>query len=244
MQPFVARASFNLGYMHQFGVGVEADTLMAKRHYHHCLEVDPNGVHVPVSLMLTFLWLQSRLPDQWPSSEAIVDALLGDVRTHVLAILLVALTILCRFRGQLLAQQDAAEARIRAARTPSVSSGARASNTGSLPQAPRRPVSETASSSSAAPGIRPTELPERARAVPEPPPELQPAADRAPESAAGSPPEAAEARVPPGPEAAPEALPVSAQPPSPSSKPDAEAAPHDCDRESGATAPDAPTQML
>merc|ERR1711963_342882 len=52
MQPFVARASFNLGYMHQFGVGVAQDPAVARRFYHRCLEVDPNGPQVPVSLMI------------------------------------------------------------------------------------------------------------------------------------------------------------------------------------------------
>jgi TPR repeat protein len=58
MQPFVARASFNLGYMYQFGVGVPRDVPLARRYYRRCFEVDPSGVQMPVSAMLLLLTAQ------------------------------------------------------------------------------------------------------------------------------------------------------------------------------------------
>merc|ERR1719193_2249823 len=61
MQPFVARASFNLGFMYHFGVGVTQDTMAARRHYSRCAEMDPSGVHAPVVLMLALLAVQGRL---------------------------------------------------------------------------------------------------------------------------------------------------------------------------------------
>merc|ERR1712203_1084006 len=55
MQAFVARGSFNLGFMHQFGLGVAQDLHTAKQHYHRCREVDPSGLHTPVTLVLLAL---------------------------------------------------------------------------------------------------------------------------------------------------------------------------------------------
>lgn len=97
MQPFVARASFNLGYMHQFGIGVIPDMSVARRHYHRCLEVDPGGVQAPVSVMLVFLGMQAWFVDL-PQREVVLGALAGDLRTHLLALQLVAIGILLRFR--------------------------------------------------------------------------------------------------------------------------------------------------
>ena len=99
MQPFVARALFNLGYMHQFGVGVEPSTPLARRYYNRCLEVDPGGVQAPVMLMLVLLSLQALL-SELPAADALADALLGDLRTHVLLVLLGALALLLHLRGR------------------------------------------------------------------------------------------------------------------------------------------------
>lgn len=97
MQPYVARASFNLGYMHQFGIGVTPDMSVARRHYHRCLEVDPGGVQAPVSVMLVFLAMQGWFVDL-PETESVLAALASDLRTHLLALQLVAMGILLWFR--------------------------------------------------------------------------------------------------------------------------------------------------
>merc|ERR1712187_699598 len=68
MQAFAARASFNLGFMYQFGLGVAQDLHTAKQHYHRCREVDPSGVHTPVTMVLLALgahMLYLRVPT-WP----------------------------------------------------------------------------------------------------------------------------------------------------------------------------------
>lgn len=94
MQPFVARASFNMGYMFQFGIGVPRDAPLARRYYTRCFEVDPSSVQVPVSVMLVGLALQAYGPEY-------LEALFGDLRTHLLAIILVVLTVLFRTRSTL-----------------------------------------------------------------------------------------------------------------------------------------------
>lgn len=101
MQPFVARASFNLGYMYQFGVGVPRDAPLARRYYKRCFEVDPSGIQAPVSMMLGLLAWQVFLVDM-PPAQDIVELLLGDLRTHVLAIHLVVLGILLHARSSLI----------------------------------------------------------------------------------------------------------------------------------------------
>jgi len=63
MQPFVARASFNLGYMYQFGVGVEQDLPLAQRFYGQCAEADPGGVQTPLAIMSALLHLQNAFAD-------------------------------------------------------------------------------------------------------------------------------------------------------------------------------------
>lgn len=93
MQGFVARGSFNLGFMHQFGLGVAQDLQTAKQHYHRCREVDPNGLHTPVTLVLLALGMHMlflRLPP-WP---IVLERLLEDVRVHVLLLHLVAIVSL------------------------------------------------------------------------------------------------------------------------------------------------------
>merc|ERR1719464_1791530 len=79
MQSFVARGSFNLGFMHQFGFGAAQDLHTAKLHYHRCREVAPAGLHTPVTLVLLSLgahMLLLRLPP-W---ETLLGRLLDDVR--------------------------------------------------------------------------------------------------------------------------------------------------------------------
>jgi TPR repeat protein len=100
MQPFVARASFNLGYMYQFGVGVPRDVPLARRYYRRCFEVDPSGVQMPVSAMLLLLTAQVYWLEMPPAQE-MLDASLGDVRTHLLAIHLIVLAVLLRARSSL-----------------------------------------------------------------------------------------------------------------------------------------------
>lgn len=100
MQSFVARGSFNLGFMHQFGVGVAQDLQTAKQYYHRCREVDPGSLHLPVSFVLLALgahmkWLS--LP-AWPE---LLDRLLVDFRVHILVIHLVCMLVLAIVRWQL-----------------------------------------------------------------------------------------------------------------------------------------------
>merc|ERR1712187_124082 len=93
MEPFVARASFNLGFMHQFGIGVTANVPLARHHYMRCLEVDPDGVRVPVGLMLVALTLQTCFANL-PFAQPLMQALLVDPRIHVLALQLSAMAVL------------------------------------------------------------------------------------------------------------------------------------------------------
>eukprot|EP00913_Durusdinium_trenchii_P000313 g286.t1 len=75
MQSFVARASFNLGFMYQFGIGVEQDLPMAGRFYGQGAEADPGGVQTPITIMSTVLSFQSYLAEiptearQWDKPE-------------------------------------------------------------------------------------------------------------------------------------------------------------------------------
>jgi len=83
MQSFVARGAFNLGFMHQFGLGVSQDLHMAKQHYHRCREVDPGGLQTPVSIVLALLGMHMfflRLP-AW---RVLWQRLSVDFRVHVL----------------------------------------------------------------------------------------------------------------------------------------------------------------
>merc|ERR1712048_657840 len=90
MQAFVARGSFNLGFMHQFGLGVAQDLHLAKQHYLRSQEVDPGGLQTPVTLVLMALgWhmFLHRLPP-WP---LFVDRLCAEIRVHVLIFEFVAI---------------------------------------------------------------------------------------------------------------------------------------------------------
>jgi len=99
MQPFVARASFNLGYMYQFGIGVPQDLQLARRHYHKCLEIDPSSVQAPVGLILVFhslhLWF-----DACPSLQDLQDAFLMDARAHLGLVHIVAILVLVCIRNR------------------------------------------------------------------------------------------------------------------------------------------------
>ncbi|CAJ1368288.1 unnamed protein product [Effrenium voratum] len=93
MQSFVARASFNLGFMHQFGIGIGQDLNMAKQHYFRCREVDPIGLHAPVTIALATLAchvLYTRLPN----GDELMARLSADVRVHVLLLHLIAVVVM------------------------------------------------------------------------------------------------------------------------------------------------------
>lgn len=97
MQGFVARGSFNLGFMHQFGLGVAQDLHLAKQHYLRSQEVDPGGLQTPVTMVLMALsWHMSlhRFPP-WP---VFADRLCADIRVHLLAIEFVAILTLIGVR--------------------------------------------------------------------------------------------------------------------------------------------------
>lgn len=92
MQAFVARASFNLGFMYQLGLGVKQDLHTAKQHYHRCREVDPSCVHTPVTMVLLALGAHMiflRVPE-W---DKVVDRLSVDVRVHILVLHIVAIVV-------------------------------------------------------------------------------------------------------------------------------------------------------
>jgi len=97
MQPFVSRASFNLGYMHQFGIGAERDAVLARRYYSRCLEIDPGGVQTPVALMLAVLAFQDLLLEL-PPPKTLARSLLMDPRTHILTVHVVAILALLKLR--------------------------------------------------------------------------------------------------------------------------------------------------
>eukprot|EP00435_Cladocopium_sp_Y103_P063319 s376_g24.t3 len=93
MQPFVARASFNLGYMYQFGVGVEQDLPLAQRFYGQSAEADPGAVQTPLAIMMGVLALQHFLAEL-PELEACVATVSADVRFHILLAHICAILIL------------------------------------------------------------------------------------------------------------------------------------------------------
>merc|ERR1711869_96683 len=93
MQTFVARASFNLGFMHQFGFGVTQDLHLARRHYKRCLEIDPSGVHTPITAMLILLRAHAWFIEM-PPLDKLEEALLADIRTHLVIVQLVTTVVL------------------------------------------------------------------------------------------------------------------------------------------------------
>lgn len=54
-----AQAMWNLGWMHENGIGIEQDFHLAKRHYDLALETNPREAHLPVLLALYKLRLRS-----------------------------------------------------------------------------------------------------------------------------------------------------------------------------------------
>merc|ERR1719373_372934 len=83
--------------MYQFGLGVSQDLNMAKQHYHRCREMDPNGMHVPVTIVLLVLVLHrhyASLPP-WKTAMARVAA---DLRVHAFFMqgTLVVVLLVCR----------------------------------------------------------------------------------------------------------------------------------------------------
>lgn len=97
MKSFVARGCLNLGFMHQFGLGVAQDLQTAKQHYHRGREVDPSGLHTPVTLLLLFLWAH-----MWflrcPTWDILMERLFSDFRVHVLVLHLVMILTLASVR--------------------------------------------------------------------------------------------------------------------------------------------------
>jgi len=61
-----AQATFNLGYMHQFGIGLPRDFWLAKRFYDSA-ETMTSEAKVPVSMALTVLWVHRIWQDFWTS---------------------------------------------------------------------------------------------------------------------------------------------------------------------------------
>ncbi|PKA64873.1 F-box protein [Apostasia shenzhenica] len=59
-----AQAMFNLGYMHEHGLGRPLDLHLAKRHYDQALENDP-AAKLPVTLALASLWVRKNYPDSF-----------------------------------------------------------------------------------------------------------------------------------------------------------------------------------
>eukprot|EP00397_Hematodinium_sp_SG-2012_P009910 GEMP01010009.1.p1 GENE.GEMP01010009.1~~GEMP01010009.1.p1 ORF type:complete len:700 (+),score=137.52 GEMP01010009.1:367-2466(+) len=100
MQTFVSRASFNLGYMHQFGVGIPQDLNTAKRHYQKCLEIDPTMDAMPISIMVQILQWQKELITL-PPWEDIQHRIVEDLRFHALVLLSILLVSLLHLRRRL-----------------------------------------------------------------------------------------------------------------------------------------------
>lgn len=59
-----AQAMFNLGYMHEHGLGLPLDLHLAKRYYDQALDVDP-AAKLPVSLALVSLWIRRNYADSF-----------------------------------------------------------------------------------------------------------------------------------------------------------------------------------
>lgn len=83
MQSFVARGSFNLGFMHQFGYGVPMDLHLARRYYKRSQEIDPSstGLHGPVFFMLVFVGAHEVFL-RFPSWSVFIHRFFADIRVH------------------------------------------------------------------------------------------------------------------------------------------------------------------
>ena len=57
-----AQAMFNLGFMHEHGLGLPRDLHLAKRYYDEALETQPRAI-VPVWIALCALWLRRNAAD-------------------------------------------------------------------------------------------------------------------------------------------------------------------------------------
>ncbi|CAI9786898.1 unnamed protein product [Fraxinus pennsylvanica] len=101
-----AQAIFNLGYMHEHGLGLPFDLHLAKRYYDHALEVDPTA-KLPVTLALASLWMRKNyansfminmidaLPEVFPKVEAWVkDVIMEEGNATILTLFVCLLTIL------------------------------------------------------------------------------------------------------------------------------------------------------
>jgi len=100
MQPYVARASFNLGLMHQLGLDVAQDIPLARQHYARSLEADPDGVQSPVLLMLALMASQvfwAALPPPVHLARSLIE----DMRTHALVVQVIVLLVLVLLRRRL-----------------------------------------------------------------------------------------------------------------------------------------------
>ncbi|KAJ0105711.1 hypothetical protein Patl1_19607 [Pistacia atlantica] len=101
-----AQAMFNLGYMHEHGLGLPLDLHLAKRYYDQALENDA-AAKLPVTLALTSLWIRNNyadsfmvhiidsLPEVYPKVEAWVDnVILEEGNATILTLFLCLLTVL------------------------------------------------------------------------------------------------------------------------------------------------------
>ncbi|KAM7279396.1 hypothetical protein ACFE04_006530 [Oxalis oulophora] len=59
-----AQAMFNLGYMHEHGLGLPYDLHLAKRYYDQALEIDL-AAKLPVTLALASLWVRKNYPESF-----------------------------------------------------------------------------------------------------------------------------------------------------------------------------------
>ncbi|XP_047941801.1 ERAD-associated E3 ubiquitin-protein ligase component HRD3A-like [Salvia hispanica] len=101
-----AQAMFNLGYMHEHGLGLPLDLHLAKRYYDQALEVDP-AAKLPVSLALAGLWIRRNhansflvgmidsLPEFYPKVEAWVEnVIMEEGNATILTLFVCLLTVL------------------------------------------------------------------------------------------------------------------------------------------------------
>lgn len=65
-----AQAMFNLGYMHEHGLGLPFDLHLAKRYYDQAQEID-SAAKLPVTLALTSLWIRKNYPDGFLVSHSV-----------------------------------------------------------------------------------------------------------------------------------------------------------------------------
>ncbi|KAL2478893.1 ERAD-associated E3 ubiquitin-protein ligase [Forsythia ovata] len=101
-----AQAIFNLGYMHEHGLGLPFDLHLAKRYYDQVLEVD-RAAKLPVTLALASLWMRKNyansflinmidaLPEVFPEVDAWVkDIIMEEGNATILTLFVCLLTIL------------------------------------------------------------------------------------------------------------------------------------------------------